>query len=1089
MSALSPIEDELTAILAALQLSDNSQRAAAEAQVESKWMSHENVGTFLLFLAQRAAFDENDTIKSFSAVLLRKIAIRPPKEQGSFTDRVIGLVDEPIKANIRSALLQGFASHQTPFVRRKLADAISEVAKEKASPPGSWPDLLPSIFEASRNPDTSFRDAAFRVFSASPEILKNANSNDILELFKAGFEDSVDNVRIGACSAFVEYFKASDKQTWQTLLILLPNLLNSLARFLEAGEDEALASALECLVDLVELAPKVFKDAFPTVIEFCSTVAKNKELSGKARMSALEVLTTFSEVSPAMCKKTPSYAESMVLVTLSMMTEVCVDDDDAAEWNNSDDVEDDDEEEEYQAAKQALDRVSLRLNGNSLAGPLFQYLPTMLQSTNWRERQAALMAISSAAEGCVDVLMPEIGKIVELVLPAIYDSHPRVQYACCNALGQLSTDFANVIQETLGDKILPALISKLTQDSVPRVQSHAAAALVNFCEEAKSSTLEPYLDTLLTNLLGLLQNSPKSYVHEQVLTTIAIIAEAADQKFIKYYDTLMPLLTDCLRGDLGSDKRMLQAKCVQCATLIALAVGKEKFAPLSQDLIQLLLNLQATATEDDDPVKMYLEEGWNRICSIIGTDFLPLLPTVLPPLIQEARATQDVSLLDEEEAEEYYNNEEWDVVPYGGRLIAVHTASLDMKELALESLKAYADKLQGDFYPYVKEIAQDIAIPALDFYMHDRVRSSAALLLASLLKCQVAAVGVKSDETFALWSQIFKKLIDAVENEPILEVCFFIYSSLTVCIEQLGQECFNDSQLKEFADAIAAHMARIFESIKDRENEDDEFTEDVEDDEDESSCEEMLDEISKTITQLTKNTGARFLNVFPSLINVTGTFLNDENTNINMCGLSIIADLLSNCGPGSYQYKDLFLNILGENLVSPHANIRQAATYSVGVAAQQGLPEYQSFCLACLEPMFKMASILDARTDDNVYATANAVSAIAKIFHAYGSSIPNLDNLIQQWIGLLPVFDDDEAATFTYAYLSHLIESNNPAVTAQVSVVVDAVMQALSNDYIVGETAKKLAHATRGLLGSLPVDAARGLLSKYPQKTIETWFS
>ena len=83
-----------------------------------------------------------------------------------------------------------------------------------------------------------------------------------------------------------------------------------------------------------------------------------------------------------MCKLTPTYTEQMVLITLSMLTEVCIDDDDAAEWNNKDDSEDEDEEQEYGAARQALDRVALKLNGQALAGPLFQYLPAMVLSSS-----------------------------------------------------------------------------------------------------------------------------------------------------------------------------------------------------------------------------------------------------------------------------------------------------------------------------------------------------------------------------------------------------------------------------------------------------------------------------------------------------------------------------------------------------------------------------------------------------------------------------------------------------------------------------------------------------------------------------------
>ena len=110
-------------------------------------------------------------------------------------------------------------------------------------------------------------------------------------------------------------------------------------------------------------------------------------------------------------------------------------------------------------------------------------------------------------------------------------------------------------------------------------------------------------------------------MQEQVLTTIAIIADAAEKTFVKYYDTLMPLLVNVLRADVGAENKLLKAKCIECSTLIALAVGKEKFAPHSQELIQLFGHIQQSATEDDDLVKLYLEQAWGRICKILGKDF------------------------------------------------------------------------------------------------------------------------------------------------------------------------------------------------------------------------------------------------------------------------------------------------------------------------------------------------------------------------------------------------------------------------------------------------------------------------------------
>lgn len=1111
MSALQPdVHATLLQLLSGLVSADNATRAAAEKSLEAEWSQRENVEMLLIFLAEQATAGENDTIRSFLAVLFRRIAIRMPRDPLVLlvTDRTIDLVSIPVKTELRKLLLTGFTAPQQNMVRHKLGDAIAEVARESGEQKKNnnnsggaddWPELIPILFSLATNPnDSSFRESAFRVFSLTPELISSQYFATALPVFNAGFEDDCDDVRIAACSAFVAFFQGLPKRHWNDMAPLLPNLLNSLPRFLQNGQDSALAAVLESLIELVDLAPKLFKDMFPTIIGFCLQVATKKdEVDGATRMAALELLTTFAEVSPAMCKRTPSYTESMVTNTLSMLTEVCIDDDDAAEWNNKDedgvqDGDDEDDEPEYEAARQALDRVALKLGGQALASPLFQYLPQMINSTDFRQRQAALMALSAAAEGCSDVLMSEIPRILDMILPTLQDLHPRVQYACCNALGQMSTDFADVMQRTVGDRVLPALIGMLTNKFVPRVQTHAAAALVNFSENASKEVLEPYLDLLLNNLLVLL-NSPKRYVQEQVLTTIAIIADSAEKKFATYYDTLMPLLISVLRSEDASHK-VLKAKCIECSTLIALAVGKEMFLPLSQELIQLFGYIQQTATEDDDLIKSYLEQGWGRICRILELDFLPYLPLVLPPLLISAKATQDISLLDEEEVEEFDNNPEWDVISLSGKMIAVHTASLDDKQLAMDLLRTYAIQLKGDFQPWVREIVETIAIPALDFYLHDGVRGSAALTLAALLRCSVIATGAQSNETVSLWTQICNKLMEVLAAEPVAEVLVANYTSLVECVAALGSTpaFTTQDQLEQMSECINTNLTEIYSRIKSRDNEDDEYTEDVDEEEDEYTDEELLDEINKAVSAIAKNTKQAFLVVFSTLAPTVATFIQDENTNVKLCGLCIICDVLERTAEELGAYHDMFVAAIGESLSSSHAGVRQAAFFAVGIAAQHGGETYRSFCLSCLEPMFKMTQVPDARAEENILATENAVSAIAKVCRSYGADIPGLDAVLQQWVTLLPVVQDEEAAPFAYSFLAELVKNNHPAVVSQLPKVVDSVVQALTHASIAGATAERTVAAVKQALGTIPQADAVALMGKYPadvQIVIQKWFA
>jgi importin-5 len=254
----------------------------------------------------------------------------------------------------------------------------------------------------------------------------------------------------------------------------------------------------------------------------------------------------------------------------------------------------DESDANWVVGEQAMDRLARKLGAKTIIPPSFAYLPRLIASADWRERHASLMAISSIAEGCEKYMIGELGRILDMVLPCLNDPHPRVRWAACNAVGQLSTDLQPTIQKNFHERIMHAVVP-LLETTEPRVQAHAAAALVNFCEAIGSDDgiIEPYLDGILERLLGLLR-SPKRYVQEQAVTTIATVADAAETKFVQYYPMIMPLLIGAMQSGDGKEYRILRAKAIECATLIALAVGKETFANDAMTLMQIMGRIQGS---------------------------------------------------------------------------------------------------------------------------------------------------------------------------------------------------------------------------------------------------------------------------------------------------------------------------------------------------------------------------------------------------------------------------------------------------------------------------------------------------------------
>lgn len=1105
MSSLPPEAlQALQQLLSSLMSPDNAIRSSAESSLNNEWVNGgpERAEMLLLGLAEQASGGEPESIRSFAAVIFRRISTS--QAPGDSAARLIDSVSTPVLAQIKAVLLQGFMNDQPKDARHKISDAISQVVRPDAKEKNEWPELLSVLFQASKNDNENIRESAFRIFASVPDLVGESLLANIIPVFAGGFEDSSEDVRISAVKAFVSFFQTLPRSTWPTLQGLLMNLLSVLNPLRTHDKSIELASVLESLIDLAGLAPKMFRPVFKTIIDFCIEVAKDKEMDLNARLSALELATTFADEAPNMCKKEPTYADQMVLQCLLMMTEVGEDDDDAADWQNEDDVmSSEDQDEAYSAAKQSLDRLCLKLSGKVMAAPLFHWLPTLIGSVQWRERHAALIAISNAVEGCRDILLGELDKILDIVIPRLDDDHCRVQWAACNALGQMSTDFAPEIQQLAGNRILPALIGKLGSQSTPRVQAHAAAALVNFSENASKDILDPYLDALLNGLLILLQ-SPKRYVQEQCVTTIAIVADSAQTLFMKYYDTLMPLLFNVMKVDTGKEDRLLKAKSIECATLIAVAVGKEKFMPQCAEMTQIFASIQETITEEDDPCLNYLVHGWGRLCRILGSDFKPYLPAVMPQLMEMACYKPDFKIFETEaDVEQIEEKEGWEILPVHGRYVGIHIALLDEKASAIELITVYASELGADFAEYVPQIMEEVISKCLNFFYHDGVRYTAAAATPHLLQCIIArnsretndlARAKQDPSVLGLWIPILSKILDVLNVDVLVETVAAMYGCISTSIELIGSPTAMDANdMHRLTEVIGRNLNEFVERVNSRhEGENDEYTEDVDGDDAEDADAELVGEINKAVHSVFKICREKFLPYFKELIPLIMGMLSHNSVDCRQCALYMLDDMLEYTGPHSAEFQGSFLPKMIDALLDSDAVVRQAAAYGIGVAAQHGGESYAEATISTLETLFNVVRLPDARSEENVQVTENVCAAIAKILRKNGQYLGgSLDQAIVEWLNSLPVVTDEEPAAYAYMFLADLIERSHPCVSANTDRIFDAVAQALVLGSIRGRTAERVVQAMRQMLSQMGQDQAMALFQKLPvesQETVQKWF-
>jgi importin-5 len=433
------------------------------------------------------------------------------------------------------------------------------------------------------------------------------------------------------------------------------------------------------------------------------------------------------------------------------------------------------------------------------------------------------------------------------------------------------------------------------------------------------------------------------------------------------------------------------------------------------------------ATDADDPQTSYLLHCWGRMCRVLGQDFLPYLPAVIPPLTELAGAKADIQLLDDEDHIAQMEQEEgWELVPLKGKVIGIRTSTLDDKHMAIELIVIYAQHLEASFEPYVSEIMDKIALPGLAFFFHDPVRVASAKCVPQLLNAYKKAHGDQSPQLAQLWARTVEKLLEVLVTEPSIETLAEMYQCFYESVEVIGKNCLTDHHMSTFIDSAKSVLEDYQKRVKARLEEQAEKEEGEEEAEDTLIAIEddqtLLSDMNKAFHTIFKQQGTSFLPHWERLLSFYDSFATNPDPTQRQWALCIFDDVLEFCGAQSWSYSSHLLQPLIDGMRDDVAANRQAATYGVGVAAHKGGEGWSEFVAASLPMLFQVTQRPNARVGDDVYATENASASIAKILHYNNSKVGNVQEVITAWIETLPVINDEEAAPFAYAFLASLIE-------------------------------------------------------------------
>lgn len=910
------------------------------------------------------------------------------------------------------------------------------------------------------------------------------------------------DVRIAALGASVNFIqcleKASEREKFQNLL---PLMMQTLTEALTSGQEATAQEALELLIELAGTEPRFLRKQIVEVVGAMLQIAEADSLEEGTKHLAVEFVITLAEArerAPGMIRKMPQFVKRLFGILMNMLLDV----EDAREWHNADneDQEDAGESSNYSVGQECLDRLSMALGGNTIVPVASELLPGYLSAPEWVKHHAALIALAQIAEGCSKVMIKNLEQVVSMVLNSFQHPHPRVRWAAINAIGQLSTDLGPDLQVKYHHLVLPALGAAMDDFQNPRVQAHAASAVLNFSENCTPEILTPYLDGIVGKLLVLLQNG-KQMVQEGALTALASVADSSQEHFQKYYDAVMPYLKAILVNATDKANRMLRAKSMECISLVGMAVGKDKFRDDAKQVMEVLMSLQGSQLETDDPTTSYMLQAWARLCKCLGQDFLPYMSVVMPPLLHSAQLKPDVTITsaDSDADIDESDDESIETITLGDKRIGIKTSVLEEKATACNMLCCYADELKEGFFPWIDQVAPTL-VPLLKFYFHEEVRKAAVSAMPELLRSAKLAVekGQSQGRNEAYIKQlsdyIIPALVEALHKEPETEICSSMLDALNECVEIAGS-ILDESQVRaiveEIKQVITASITRKRERAERAKAEDFDAEEGELLKEENEQEEELFDQVGDCLGTLIKTFKASFLPFFDELSTYLMPMLGkDKTAEERRVAICIFDDVAEQCREAALKYYDTYLPFLLEACNDENTDVRQAAVYGIGICAEFGGSAFRPLVGEALSRLDVVLRRPDALHSDNVMAYDNAVSALGKICQFHRDGI-NASQIVPAWLNCLPIKGDLIEAKVVHDQLCSMVERsdgellgpNNQYLPKIVSVFAEVLCA--GKDLASEQTASRMINLLRRLQQTLPPTALASTLSSLqPQQQL-----
>mmetsp|Transcript_32082 Transcript_32082/g.51405 ORF Transcript_32082/g.51405 Transcript_32082/m.51405 type:complete len:1109 (+) Transcript_32082:54-3380(+) len=1066
--------DQFVQTIRATLSNDNTLRNEAEKQFESaKGTQPSQLVEGLFGILLNMSLEQ--PLREQAAVLLRK-CLEKVSDDGSLWLRL----GEAPQNVVREKLLQLLEAEQSPPVRKKVADCVQSLANQLISlEEGSgvnniqeWPALMPTLMRVIMD---GSKDAGLRadclwsvkemIVSIWPIML--VNGNQTLEVLRTCMADPTSGVCGNATSLLLELLDSTNtKKDREPFAPLAPQVCQVLQRLANDQDPKALNEVLQSFQAETEVVEFIVRSELIPVV---CTIAKQHADEG-ARKLAMEAIVSFFMGAPALLVKDRSAVEASLEVCVAFMLLL---DDDVDGWKENDDDDDDESEAFVDVGKNALDRICKAAQESSKSFPvvleiLKPAIAKLFSTGNWKETVCGITILAQIAEYVDEEEV--VTQMLGAIKTQLKASHPRVRHAAWGGVAQFSQDHADFLTQANWAQPLMMEFVDGVGDPADRVAERCMEAFQMFGEEAERDDMEPFVPQFMEKLAKRLEGTPA--LQKKAITFMAVIAGQVEDGFAQYYSQLMPFLKKIIESTVHKvEERVLLGKCFECISLLAKSVGRAAFRNDAEQIMQAMIAAtQVPNLPKDDPVKEYMLAASERICGVMKEDFLPLVPHILPGILEKltlAPKEWDTNNINEED----YQGEVNLMLSRGAdgkvKVILMQSSELEDLQNALSCVHTFVGELKQSYSPFVEATAKAL-LPVFEFDMDEGVRDMGFETWGGL--CQAAREAGQGAMTTELVAEFMKRMLPKLEEDSTAQH-FDVAAMRTradgvsCCLKKGGKGILSPEQVKGIGtvavEALQKSLVRRekFETDKKQALAAGKDAPEEVDEEDEDGFRIALGEVLGALMEVAPDEFAG-CSLQPLLVLVEKMLQSGVVADRKLV-LFIICDFLGHLGARIHAQWQQLMPILLQDLTNADSALRQPACYGISLAAKD--PNFAAMAQQAAEILAKVITETRGRSKKKSEKPAqaaadNALSALVSILQNHQASVASASaQLWEVWYNGMPCQEDEEEGQKNNKILVQLIMSENPAALNLLPKLLAVLVDAYKTDMAEKETSSAIA--------------------------------